>query len=86
MREVELLKKVAAFKEKFYPRTWARYDLAAAPQTLKLIPEKHVEIELRRDYVGMQAMLYGKHPTFDEILATLEKLEIEIHALKKSAI
>ena len=86
LREVELLKKVAVFKEKFYPRTWARYDLAANPETLKLIPEKHVEIELRRDYVGMQAMLYGKHPTFDEILDTLKKLENEIHALKKSAI
>ncbi len=86
LREVELLKKVAAFKEKFYPRTWARYDLAANPETLKLIPEKHVEIELRRDYAGMQAMLYGNRPTFDEILDTLKKLENEIHALKKITI
>ncbi len=86
LREIELLKKVAAFKEKFYPRAWARYDLGASPETLKLIPEKHVEVQLRRDYAGMQEMLYRQSPTFDEILAVLEKLENEIHALKRSAI
>ncbi len=82
LREVKNLEKVAVFKEKFYPRAWARYDLAAHPETLKLIPQKHVQIELRRDYEAMKDMLYGKYPTFDEILAELQSLENEIHALK----
>lgn len=30
---------VVTFKEKFYPRSWARYDLAQ-PSTLKLVPNE----------------------------------------------
>ena len=36
-----LLASVVAFKRRFYPRGWARYDLAQ-PGTLVLVPEGHV--------------------------------------------
>jgi len=29
----------------------------------------------------MRAMIYGEYPSFDEILSTIKKLELEINAL-----
>lgn len=81
--QASLLQTVATFKDKFYPRSWARYDLAAHPETLMLFPGKHVEVDLRNDYEAMQEMLYGIRPSFDEILISIQNLENEIHTLKQ---
>ena len=75
----DLLEKVTEFKRKFYPRGWARYDLAKFG-TLKLSPAKHSIPVLKEDYKNMQSMIYGDYPSFDEILETIEKLEKEINS------
>ena len=77
---LELLSSVVAFKTEFYPRNWARYDLAK-PGTLRLIPQERVLNATRRDYLAMQEMIFGRQPSFDEILAGLQKLEGEINSL-----
>lgn len=82
LAEIGMLERVAEFKEKFYPRGWARYDLAKVG-TLKLVPEGHVLKSLRSDYRAMEHMIYGDYPDFEDILSTLQKLENEINALKK---
>ena len=76
----KLLLDVVAFKQRFYPSGWARYDLAV-PGSLKLLPTipSHVE-NLARDYEEMQVMLFGAPPEFQEILDELRNLEAEINA------
>lgn len=73
----KLLENVVAFKEKFYPRNWARYDLAKIGQ-VKLLPPKHSVEVLKNDYQSMQSMIYGKYPQFEEIMTELKNLEEEI--------
>ena len=75
----ELLTQVAEFKQKFYPRGWAKYELARVG-TLRLHPAKHSIPEIRNDYAKMRNMIYGKYPDFDEILDSIKKLENEINS------
>ena len=79
--DLDLLKKVVDFKMKFYPRSWADYP-AAKPGTLKLFPPDFRLPELQADYERMQYMLYGKIPTFEQIMACITDLENEINLLR----
>jgi hypothetical protein len=74
-----LLASVVAFKQRFYPRGWARYDLAK-PGTLMLVPEGHVLASVRSDYRAMENMIFGEMPAFEEILSVLQALQEEINA------
>ena len=76
----DLLDEVVAFKQRFYPRPWARYDLAC-PGSLRLVPEREVLNTVRTDYAAMANMIFGETPSFDEIIATLITLETEINEL-----
>lgn len=80
LSKLELLENVVLFKKKFYPRGWANYD-AAKPGTLKLIPQSHILRAMRADYAAMQDMIFGRRPTFDEMIASLDALEDEINRL-----
>jgi len=77
LQDLALLSDVVEFKKKYYPRAWARYDLAV-PGTLRLIPSESIQKALRQDYQDMRNMLFGDIPSFDEILARLKQLEEEI--------
>lgn len=74
----KLLEDVVLFKKKFYPRTWANYD-AAARGSLKLIPPDRVLKVMQKDYLAMREMIFGRCPTFEEIIASLTELEREIN-------
>lgn len=65
---------------RFYPRAWARYDLAV-PTLLQLLPSPNRIDFLRRDYESMQVMLFGEIPSFDDILAGLRDLEKTIRKM-----
>ena len=78
LKEPKLLEDVASFKMKFYPRGWARYDLAKFG-SLRLKPAEHSLALLRKDYDLMKSMIYGEYPSFDEILKTIEELENDIN-------
>jgi hypothetical protein len=77
---LDLLQNVVLFKNKFYPRGWANYD-TAKPGTLKLVPQNHVLSAMRADYAAMQDMIFGRRPSFDEMIASLTALENEINRL-----
>lgn len=79
--DLDLLRSVVEFKKKFYPRGWVNYD-QAKPGTFKLIPRDRVLDVLRKDYDAMQEMIFGRRPSFDEIVAGLANLENEINALE----
>ena len=78
--DLDLLKNVSSYKEKFYPRNWAKYG-EAFPPTLKLIPPSYRFNSLKKDYIDMQEMIYNNPPSFEELIAYLKKLEDEINAL-----
>ena len=80
LQDLELLEIVVAFKQKFYPRGWARYDLAR-PGTLKLVPTGQVLASVEQDYRAMGNMIFGEMPSFDEIMSNIGALELEINAL-----
>jgi len=77
--DLNLLRSVVEFKQKFYPRGWARYDLAK-PGTLRLIPPERIVVAMERDYRAMQEMIFGDRPAFDEIISGLKTLEQEINS------
>lgn len=73
-----LLEDVVAFKQRFYPRGWAKYE-EAVPGSLKLLPEAHVLETIRKDYEAMKNMLFGEVPNIDDIMAALGELQQEIN-------
>ncbi len=79
LANLELLADVVAFKQRFYPRGWARYDLAV-PGSLRLMPDGAVLAAVEADYRAMTNMIFGTVPAFGEILETLRVLENEINA------
>lgn len=74
------LKKVAEFKQKFYPRAWAKYE-EATKDHIRLVPDPYRQEELKADYGEMEEMYMGKIPDFEEVMETIEILEEEIHKL-----
>jgi hypothetical protein len=78
LAQIALLKRVVDFKQKFYTQNRARYDLAV-PGTLRLLPPHHSATQLKEDYAGMRRMIFGKYPSYDEIMATLAELQGEIN-------
>lgn len=75
-----LLSQVVEFKQRFYPRGWAHYDLAK-PGTMRLIPGGEVMRTVEKDYQAMAKMVFGELPDFEEMMATLRRLEAEINSV-----
>lgn len=82
LADLALLESVVEFKQRFYPRGWARYDLAK-PGSFRLVPTGHVLESVKADYRAMRTMIFGEYPNIAEILATLQGLEDEINGLNK---
>ena len=75
-----LLDSVVEHKKRFYPRRWARYDLAV-PETLEVMPSDAWMNFIKDDYRDMAIMMFGEIPSFDEILAGLQSLENTIREM-----
>jgi len=75
---LDLLGSVVEFKNRFYPRGWARYALAQ-PGSVRLLPAKNKIKELRQDYKQMEVMFFSKPPEFSELLEKLQALENDIN-------
>ena len=80
LENLALLEKVVTFKEKFYPRKWAKYEEATSKK-IKLIPEEYRFKEIEEDYKHMTEMFFGDYPSFEEIIKRLTELENEIHKI-----
>lgn len=75
-----LLASVVEFKQRFYPRGWAQYELAK-PGTLRLVPKGHVLATVTVDYRAMANMIFGEYPPIEKVLARLKTLEDEINGM-----
>ncbi|WP_071705002.1 nucleotidyl transferase AbiEii/AbiGii toxin family protein [Murdochiella vaginalis] len=78
----DLLQKVAAFKRKFYPRKWARYEEATV-EKIRLVPDAYRYPALKKDYEAMQEMFFHEVPKFADLIEALRQLEEEIHQSQK---
>ncbi|HZI87862.1 MAG TPA: nucleotidyl transferase AbiEii/AbiGii toxin family protein [Pyrinomonadaceae bacterium] len=74
----ELRQHVTDWKSRFFPSSWARYDLAR-PGTFRLVPPESRRAELEKDYLAMGPMFLNKPPSFASILQTLTDLERRIN-------
>lgn len=81
LEQPDLLIQVAEFKQKFYPRNWAKYEQARI-ETIKLIPAEHSIKRLEDDYRMMKTMIYGEYPDFRMILNKLEEIQKITHSNK----
>lgn len=70
----DLLKQVAEHKKKFFRSGGAQYDLAKKG-SLKLTPPDHLLTPLKADYQAMESMIFGKAPSWDEILHSISQFE-----------
>jgi len=78
LADMDLLANVVEFKQRFYSRGWARYDLAQAG-SFRLVPEGKVLDVVKVDYQAMQNMIFGEVPEIGSIMETLKSLEDEIN-------
>ncbi|MFV2057013.1 MAG: nucleotidyl transferase AbiEii/AbiGii toxin family protein [Thiohalomonadales bacterium] len=78
LNDLALLENVVAFKQRFYPRGWAKYELAV-PGSLKLVPPTQVLNSVQQDYKHMQDMIFGDIPDFEVMMHTLQTLENDIN-------
>ncbi len=79
---LELLTQVREFKKKFYPSSWAKYDLAL-PGLFILVPSEERIKELRVDFSNMKEMINDDSiNSFDDLLIYIKQLENEINNLK----
>src|SRR5687767_11443489 len=74
----ELRQHVTNWKSRFFPSSWARYDLAK-PGTFHLVPPDSRKAELEKDYLAMAPMFLNKPASFASILQTLIDLERRIN-------
>ena len=76
----DLLKKVADFKMKFYPRKWAEYENEKIG-SLKLVPPEYRLKLLKEDYNNIEKMFYSDFPDFDSLINYIYELEKEINSI-----
>ena len=74
MGNLPLLDEVVHHKSAFFKTASAKYE-DAKPGTLRLIPNAGLEAKLRRDYTGMQEMIIGDAPSFDEVIGRIASLD-----------
>ena len=77
--DLALLADIVDFTRKFYPRSWAHFELCK-PGTMLLMPSEHAMPVMKADYAAMRNMIYGDYPSFDEILRIIKQLESEINS------
>jgi hypothetical protein len=80
----ELRQRVADWKSRFFPATWARYDLAK-PGTFRLAPPEFRVAELKKDYLAMREMFVTAPPSFEEVLESVRRLELKINSRREEA-
>ena len=76
-----ILEKIVQFKQKFYPRKWAKYE-ESTTKTIRFMPDEYRLKEIKEDYKNMTEMFFGEYPSFGELMNSVLELEKEIHKIK----
>jgi hypothetical protein len=76
----EIRQRVVDWKNRFFARAWARYDLAQ-PGTFRLLPASERMSDLERDYNEMREMFIGDPLSFSTIMDILAEMEGRINQM-----
>jgi len=77
--DVDLLAKVVEHTSLFFPRAWAKYELAK-PGSLRLTPPAHFLDQLRGDYEEMASeMMFGGVPDFEAVIGRIAEIEFSVN-------
>ena len=79
LKDIQLLKAVVHFKEKFYKETWMNYE-EIFDKGIRLVPDEFRYEELKKDYNKMKEMIQELVP-FEDIINYLKVLEKEINEI-----
>lgn len=79
INDSKLRDRVVSWKGRFFGSSWARYDLAG-PGTFRLVPPAERLAVLRADYQAMRVMYLAEPPSFDEVIDTLGRMEIQLNS------
>lgn len=71
--------RVVDWKSRVFARNWARYDLAKHG-SFRLIPPRHRQAALAKDYATMRPMFMTEPPSFEELLQALNAAEASINS------
>jgi hypothetical protein len=80
LKQIDLLKDVINFKNKFYRCHWAHYEEALSSGLRLLPPDCHIQ-EIQKDYAAMGAMVFGAMPDFDTMIEALHLFETEVNEI-----
>lgn len=76
--QIELLQNVISHKSLFFASKKASYETIPT-DGLKLLPSEHKLYELRKDYQAMELMIFGKLPSFEEIINSIQEIETPLN-------
>lgn len=74
-----LREEVVSFKEHYFRSAWTHFE-QAKPGSFRVVPPEHRLAGLRADYRAMRPMFLDDPQPFDELLATLKRIEDAINA------
>ncbi len=79
---LELLADVVRHKSTFYKDNRSDYQ-NATPQNIKIVPTSELNHNFKVDYEDMaQSMIIGNPPTYEELIKSLEEVELKLSMLK----
>lgn len=79
-QDLDLLRQVVAFKDRFYPAGSAHYELAK-PGAMRLIPPEDCLPALQADYEHMKNMIFGEAPEFEELVSSAYLMQESINSI-----
>jgi predicted nucleotidyltransferase component of viral defense system len=82
VKDLDLLERVTQHKKIYFSSSWASYETARKP-TLRLFPSDRIAIDLEKDYLLMQDMIFGEVPDWNLILSTIDSFEKEFNQIDK---
>ena len=62
-----------------FPQAWRRFE-EAIPGSINLVPQAELRKAIEIDYRAMEGMFLGDAPTFEWVLAQIERAEATINA------
>ena len=82
LNDPELFAGVVSHSALTFPGAGSRYDLAK-PDTISIVPTAEVQKMLASDYAAMGGMMFGKAPSFDNIMKQLVIIEASMRELEQ---
>jgi Nucleotidyl transferase AbiEii toxin, Type IV TA system len=80
VKNLNILYDVIENKTRYFKSLWARYE-EAVPRKLIIFPNHRLLPHLEMDYKNMNGMIFGKIPSFADILHSIKEFETDFNRL-----